>query len=203
MANYEATRYDFSGQDLTGVEGVNTGIIIPWGNVTPPSGFLECDGASVSTSTYAALFAVIGYTYGGSGANFNLPDLTDRVAVSKSPTKSLATTGGANTVSSQGNLALSAANTTITIPTLGPHSHTSNTGGSPQTFGGNDQQAVMSVNPMGMGQGSANDNTPAPFAWSSIGGGGAHDHPLSGGTFTGNATSVLQPYLTLIYVIKT
>ena len=204
MANYEATRYDFSGQDLTGVEGVNTGIIIPWGNTTPPSGFLECNGAAVSQATYATLFAVIGYTYGNpGGGNFNLPDLTDRVAVSKSPTKSLATTSGSNTVTSQGNLALSAGNTTITIPTLGPHSHTSNVSMSPQTFGGNDQQVVMALNPMGMGQGSANDNTPAPFAWSSIGGGGAHGHPLSGGTFTGNATSVLQPYLTLIYVIKT
>jgi microcystin-dependent protein len=29
----------------------------------------------VSTATYAALFAVIGYTYGGSGGSFVLPDL--------------------------------------------------------------------------------------------------------------------------------
>lgn len=40
-----------------------------------PSGFLKANGASLSTTTYAALFAVIGYTYGGSGASFNLPDL--------------------------------------------------------------------------------------------------------------------------------
>jgi hypothetical protein len=30
MANYEATRYDFSGASLTGIEGVNTGLIVPW-----------------------------------------------------------------------------------------------------------------------------------------------------------------------------
>ena len=40
-----------------------------------PSGFLKANGASLSTTTYATLFAVIGYTFGGSGASFNLPDL--------------------------------------------------------------------------------------------------------------------------------
>lgn len=39
-----------------------------------PSGWLHCDGSSKSTSTYSRLFSVIGYTYGGSGANFSLPD---------------------------------------------------------------------------------------------------------------------------------
>ena len=39
------------------------------------SGFLLCNGTSYSTTTYARLFLVIGYTFGGSGANFNVPDL--------------------------------------------------------------------------------------------------------------------------------
>lgn len=41
---------------------------------SPPIGFLYCDGSSLSTTTYANLFSVIGYTYGGSGASFKLPD---------------------------------------------------------------------------------------------------------------------------------
>ena len=41
MANYEATRYDFDGANLTDIEGVNTGIIIPWTSTSVPSGFLE------------------------------------------------------------------------------------------------------------------------------------------------------------------
>jgi microcystin-dependent protein len=41
----------------------------------PPAGWLVCDGSSRSTTTFADLFAAIGYTYGGSGSNFNLPDL--------------------------------------------------------------------------------------------------------------------------------
>ena len=40
-----------------------------------PSGWLACNGASCATvGTYAALFSVIGYLYGGSGATFNIPD---------------------------------------------------------------------------------------------------------------------------------
>jgi len=50
------------------------GGVIPWTTDTPPTGFLECDGSGVDTTVYAALFAVIGYTYGGAGATFNLPD---------------------------------------------------------------------------------------------------------------------------------
>ena len=56
-------------------------LIVPIGSVlwisseTPPSSFLVCDGASLSTTDYAALFSAIGYTFGGSGAQFNLPDL--------------------------------------------------------------------------------------------------------------------------------
>jgi len=42
-----------------------------------PTGYLECDGAAVSRSTYAALFGVVGETFGsGNGSTtFNLPDL--------------------------------------------------------------------------------------------------------------------------------
>jgi microcystin-dependent protein len=64
MANYEATRYDFDGANLTDIQGVNTGIIIPWTTASVPSGFLECTGVAVSRSTYSDLFAVVGTTYG-------------------------------------------------------------------------------------------------------------------------------------------
>ena len=41
-------------------------------------GFIECDGRSLDKTLYGDLFAVIGYTYGGSGANFNVPDYRNR-----------------------------------------------------------------------------------------------------------------------------
>lgn len=48
-----------------------------------PTGFLLCDGAAVSRSTYSALFSAIGTTYGtGNGSTtFNVPDLRGRVPV--------------------------------------------------------------------------------------------------------------------------
>jgi len=54
------------------------GEISAFGSATPPSGWLACDGASYLVASYAVLFAVIGYTFGGSGANFNVPDLRQR-----------------------------------------------------------------------------------------------------------------------------
>ena len=45
-----------------------------------PSRYLLCNGAAVSRTTYAALFAAVGTTYGtGNGSTtFNLPDMTDK-----------------------------------------------------------------------------------------------------------------------------
>ena len=95
MANYEATRYDFDGENLTDIQGLNTGLIIPWTTASVPTGFLECNGSNVSRTTYADLFGVIGTTYGtGDGSTtFGLPDFQDNCCLSKSPTKALASTG--------------------------------------------------------------------------------------------------------------
>jgi len=70
-----ATGFSGDGSSLTGIQGVPAGSMIYSFASSPPSGFLKANGASVSTTTYAALFAAIGYTYGGSGGSFNLPDL--------------------------------------------------------------------------------------------------------------------------------
>lgn len=56
-----------------------TGVILPFGGTTAPTDFLLCYGQSLSTTTYADLHTAIGYTYGGSGNSFNLPDLRGRV----------------------------------------------------------------------------------------------------------------------------
>src|SRR5210317_2464163 len=133
MANYEATKYDFSGANLTGIEGIPTATIVPWSDSSVPAGFLECNGAAVSRSTYADLFAIVGTTYGaGNGSTtFDLPDLQDNVAVGKSGTKALASTGGANTVTSTGNVGGSTANATLSIAQLASHNHNSTFTGNP------------------------------------------------------------------------
>lgn len=59
---------------------VPVGTILPFGADSSkiPSGYLHCAGQSLSTTTYSDLFAIIGYSWGGSGSSFNLPDLRGR-----------------------------------------------------------------------------------------------------------------------------
>jgi microcystin-dependent protein len=59
------------------------GVMHDWPTNTAPQDFLICNGAAVLRGQYAALFAVIGTTYGvGDGSTtFNLPDFRGRVAV--------------------------------------------------------------------------------------------------------------------------
>lgn len=54
-----------------------TGAVCAFARTTPPPGWLKANGAAVSRTTYAALFAAIGTTFGaGDGSTtFNLPDL--------------------------------------------------------------------------------------------------------------------------------
>lgn len=58
-------------------QNVPTGTVLWFAANSPPSGFLKANGAAVSRTTYAALFAVIGTTFGaGDGSTtFKLPDL--------------------------------------------------------------------------------------------------------------------------------
>ena len=60
------------------VSTVPTGTILPFAGNTIPEGFLDCNGAGISASTYSDLYAVIGNTYGGNSTTFNLPNLTNR-----------------------------------------------------------------------------------------------------------------------------
>ncbi|MBC9881326.1 phage tail protein [Bradyrhizobium sp. INPA01-394B] len=55
-----------------------------------PTGWLACDGSSVSIAQYQVLFAVIGTTYGGDGQQtFKLPDLRGRVPIGQGQGPSL------------------------------------------------------------------------------------------------------------------
>jgi len=52
------------------------GFVLPYSKNTPPTGWLECNGAAISRTTYSALFAVTGTVFGvGNGSTtFNIPD---------------------------------------------------------------------------------------------------------------------------------
>jgi microcystin-dependent protein len=74
--------------------GSPVGSVMMWTTDVPPSGWLLCDGTSVLTATYAALFGVIGYTFGGSGGSFTLPDFRNRFPVGSGDSYTIAGTGG-------------------------------------------------------------------------------------------------------------
>ncbi len=61
--------------------GIPIGTIVDYAgstSVTVPSGWQLCAGQSKVVASFPDLFAVIGYTYGGSGPNFSLPDCRGR-----------------------------------------------------------------------------------------------------------------------------
>ena len=191
MANYEATRYDYDGGNITGLVGIPTATIIPWSSSSVPTGYLECNGAAVSRSTYATLFAEIGTTYGaGDGSStFLVPNLQNNIALGKSNNKTLGSSGGADTVTSTGNVGGSTANATLSTAQLAAHTHNN------FPLGNGDAMSTTRLLRSGGKAGGVPET-------SNAGSGGSHSHNMSA-TFSGSATSVVQPYLTIIYIIKT
>ena len=77
---FNSTLTQFEGYDGTSwakVGGVPTGSVTAYAASTVPTGWLECNGAAISRTTYASLFSIISTTYGaGNGSStFNLPEL--------------------------------------------------------------------------------------------------------------------------------
>lgn len=70
------------------------GLINAFDLTTAPAGYLLCNGASVSKNTYPELFSAIGYRHGGSGNNFNLPDLRGKMILGVNSSHAIGTFGG-------------------------------------------------------------------------------------------------------------
>jgi microcystin-dependent protein len=91
----------------------NDGLLIPLGSVVPylgttaPTNWLFCFGQQIDRTIYAALFAIIGTTYGiGNGSTtFNLPDMRNVSVVGLGnmggTSRGLISLSGANTVGAQ------------------------------------------------------------------------------------------------------
>lgn len=176
----------------SGVPIVPPGVMLEYGGSAAPSGWLLCDGAAVNRTTYAALFAIIGTTYGaGDGVNtFNLPDRRGRYGIGSNATYPRGTTGGS----------LSTSGTALTINQMPSHTHTGTT-----STVGDHIHGIDAVPRAGTGGGYTGVN--------GVGGtvtqtqaAGAHNH-----TFTTDATgggqthdhTILPPYVSSNYIIKT
>jgi len=77
-----------------GFNPIPIGLIHPYASSVIPEGYLLCDGATLNTADYPELFAVIGYSFGGSGLSFLIPDLIDRSVIGSSGSFSFGATGG-------------------------------------------------------------------------------------------------------------
>lgn len=96
---------------------VPAGIMYPYGGTSAPTGFLICNGAAVSRTTYSALFLVIGTNFGAgdSSTTFNIPSMNGRTPIGAGTytdpvlgdiTRTLGTfAGAASTVLTEANLA--------------------------------------------------------------------------------------------------
>lgn len=131
------------------------GMVAPFAGSSAPTGWLLCDGSAVSRTTYAALFAVVGTTYGvGDGSTtFNVPDLKGRVPVGydsgQAEFDALGETGGAKTH-------------TLTTAEMPSHTHSQNLG----------QPTTTAAPAAGTGIiGETNNSTTG-----GAGGGGAHNN---------------------------
>ena len=69
---------------MSGALGMlQTGTCVLWAGTALPDNTLLCDGALYDTGAQADLFKAIGYTFGGSGPNFQVPNIAAPVVNTK------------------------------------------------------------------------------------------------------------------------
>lgn len=175
-----------------------SGAVILWGgSTTPPSGFLLCNGAAVSRTTYAALFAAVGTIHGsGDGSTtFNLPNLEDRFVVGAGNTYAVAATGGA----ASGTPTITVAGHALTVNEMPAHAHNISDPGHhhPMNLVNNSNVAPGSGAPGFIGTEVTSDALTG-ITISNNGGGATHTH-----TATATAVATLPPYYALCYLMKT
>lgn len=172
---YTGTYFEVLLQNIS----IPIGTIYSYAGATAPVGYLLCDGSSQSTTgPYAALYNVIGYTYGGSGATFLLPDLRRRVPIGK----------GASDALGDNDLVAYASRSTNQSLSVPAHYHTVGSGSSlsaaGQSFTGSSSTTTIGSTGSGHGHGVGTLATTTS--------GSAHSHSLS---VDGGATGANQDRL--------
>jgi len=215
-------------QDI--VNRSEVGAIKPWTKATAPDGYLLCNGAAVSRTTYADLFAVVATTYGaGDGSTtFNVPQLQGKMPQGyDGNTYNLAGTGGANTITvavTNNQAATNATNQSVTITgsinntsltaaQLASHAHcTVRTYNAPNPRGSFGRITIAGF-PSDAETGGSCNSQDAKILPCGSGTGHNHSHTLSG-TLTGNITTSLtgsvtaagtnsfSPFVVVNYIIK-
>jgi microcystin-dependent protein len=150
-----------------------------------PKGWHFCDGSLLSIAQNAALFSLLGTTYGGDGqATFALPDLRGRVPMHRGNNVSPGMLGGTETV-------------TLTQQQLPLHNHlVGANSGTPA-----DLSAPASNTVLGDQGGDAQD--PQPYAYVPPGSGDQTSLAANSLQATGGSLSHenMQPFLVISYII--
>ena len=172
-----------------------------------PGGWLLCDGGAVSRSTYAALFATIGVTYGsGNGATtFNLPDMRGRAPVGAGTgvgltARTLGGSGGAETHTLDTS-EIPGHNHSGTTASDGSHTHTHNANADYPGAGLVVRNSQTTRTAADSGQpNEINLDTSVALVIDSA---GAHTHSfITGATGGSGAHNNMQPYVVVNYIIK-
>ena len=197
---------------LDGYVLIPAGTIIQSAAINEPVGWFQCDGRTLDTTTYSALFNSIGYTFGGSGSNFLLPDMRGRTAVGSGQgagltNRTLGSNGGEEThILTVGEMP--SHTHTGTTESDGTHTHTINDPGHTHTQTTiNDDFNNSGGSPPGFTGDSAGTRTWSNINSSTTGitinSAGAHTHTFTtDSTGSGNAHNVMQPFIVLRYLIK-
>ena len=140
---------------------IPTGSLFPYAGSSAPSGYLLCDGSSVSSTNYLALHAVISNTYGGSaytggsGLSFNLPDLRGRFPMGAGTGTGLnssgtgAPSGSSQTARTRGQWGGEETHL-LTTSEMPSHSHTGGTGSAGSHYHTFGKPALSYVYPNGI-----------------------------------------------------
>jgi microcystin-dependent protein len=182
------------------------GIIHPYAGATAPQGWLLCNGAAVSRSTYSQLFAICGTTFGaGDGSTtFNIPNLVDRVATGIGSLYARGEKGGSETFTLSVSNLPSHTHSISHDHSSDPHSHT----GDPHTHTvGSSGDETITQGTTG-GSRVVSNNTSGTTG--SAGGGRTSTSPAnvnpmsgnSGSTGSGTAVNNMPPYLGVLYILR-
>jgi microcystin-dependent protein len=126
------------------------------------------------------LFAVIGYTFGGSGGSFTLPDYRGRMPIGVSGSYALASTGGAAT-------------TTLITANLPSHTHSITDPGHTHQYQGSNFQPNNAAGSIPDWIGASTMTTQSAFTGITA----------TNATGSGTAATTISPYLAINFIIKT
>lgn len=160
-------------------------------NTSLPVGWLECNGQSISRTTYAALFSLISTTYGSaSGSTFNVPNFYGKTVRGADTPFPLGSTGGADSVTLTTNQ-IPAHTHSITDP---GHSHDVTLTGLYDNGGSG--SAITYVGQIA-GGGAGNRTQPNGATLASTG-----ITATNANTTTGSAVTLTNPYLAVVFMIR-